>query len=104
MSVRARNSITATSFLAVALGLAGCGDEAHENGSIELEPGQPAGVPGAAGSITPEQWDTDPDLFLTRDDFGRWDANEDGVIDPDEWRAMVDSLASNNQDDDDTGP
>ena len=51
------------------LPLSACGGDED----LDLEPGPATeGVPGAAGSITPGQWDTDLDDRVDRDEFPGW--------------------------------
>lgn len=61
--------------------LTACGDGDPGDDAPELAPGPATeGLPGAAGSMTLEQWDDDLDGALSREEFGAWwEAQESGA-------------------------
>ncbi|MFP4622799.1 MAG: hypothetical protein ACLFRX_01340 [Gemmatimonadota bacterium] len=64
--------------------LLACGEGEAGDEALELEPGPATrGVPGAAGSITLDKWDTDLDGQLSRDEFDAWWAEHGPLPVPD---------------------
>lgn len=76
--------------VAAVLPIGGCGGDAGSDDD-RLEPGPATrGVPGAAGSMTLELWDTPPDRPLADEDFHAWDTDRDGALDLEEVRGGLD--------------